>query len=146
MRNVWLSMDHQSILWCNQLVVQVKPYCILFRSFFLYCASCHAASSSELNIGLQISHTLLSLISPEAGHPFPSSRKRLAIFTKMVQSGIPQSLNWKSRVHPSSASKGLPIKGVTVATGSVQNLSFLKSGLHCAGSVLLQLQKHATAF
>ncbi|KAK3129298.1 hypothetical protein QOZ80_6BG0476710 [Eleusine coracana subsp. coracana] len=23
MKNVWLSMDHQSILWCNQLVVQV---------------------------------------------------------------------------------------------------------------------------
>lgn len=24
MRNVWLSMEHQSILWCNQLVVQVS--------------------------------------------------------------------------------------------------------------------------
>lgn len=24
MKNVWLSMDHQSILWCNQLVVQVN--------------------------------------------------------------------------------------------------------------------------
>ncbi|TVU11055.1 hypothetical protein EJB05_44617 [Eragrostis curvula] len=24
MKNVWLSMDHQSILWCNQLVVQVS--------------------------------------------------------------------------------------------------------------------------
>lgn len=23
MKNVWLSMEHQSILWCNQLVVQV---------------------------------------------------------------------------------------------------------------------------
>jgi glycosylphosphatidylinositol deacylase len=24
MRNVWLSMEHQAILWCNQLVVQVS--------------------------------------------------------------------------------------------------------------------------
>lgn len=24
MNNVWLSMEHQSILWCNQLVVQVS--------------------------------------------------------------------------------------------------------------------------
>jgi hypothetical protein len=23
MKNVWLSMEHQSILWCNQLAVQV---------------------------------------------------------------------------------------------------------------------------
>ncbi len=23
MKNVWLSMEHQAILWCNQLVVQV---------------------------------------------------------------------------------------------------------------------------
>lgn len=24
MKNVWLSMEHQAILWCNQLVVQVS--------------------------------------------------------------------------------------------------------------------------
>lgn len=24
MKNVWLSMEHQVILWCNQLVVQVS--------------------------------------------------------------------------------------------------------------------------
>jgi len=24
MKNVWLSMEHQSILWCNQLAVQVR--------------------------------------------------------------------------------------------------------------------------
>lgn len=64
MKNVWVSMDHQSILWCNQLVVQV-------------------------------SHTLLRLIDPESGHPFISSQKRLFVFTKMLQSGIPNNLYWK---------------------------------------------------
>lgn len=26
MNNVWLSMEHQAILWCNQLVVQVSRF------------------------------------------------------------------------------------------------------------------------
>ena len=26
MKNVWLSMEHQAILWCNQLVVQVSKF------------------------------------------------------------------------------------------------------------------------
>lgn len=56
MKNVWLSMEHQVILWCNQLVVQV-------------------------------SHTLLSLVDPETGHPISGSRKRLSILTKMLHSG-----------------------------------------------------------
>lgn len=63
MKNVWLSMEHQVILWCNQLVVQV-------------------------------SHTLLSLIDQETGQPIPNVRKRLAIFTKMLHSGIPPNFNW----------------------------------------------------
>lgn len=63
MKNVWLSMEHQVILWCNQLVVQV-------------------------------SHTLLSLIDQETGQPIPNVQKRLAIFTKMLHSGIPPNFNW----------------------------------------------------
>ncbi|XP_052196257.1 uncharacterized protein LOC127803797 isoform X2 [Diospyros lotus] len=63
MKNVWLSMEHQVILWCNQLVVQVA-------------------------------HTLLSLIDPEMGQPFLDTPKRLAVFTKMLHSGIPQSFDW----------------------------------------------------
>lgn len=35
MKNVWLSMDHQSILWCNQLVVQVHWSKYIFFKFFL---------------------------------------------------------------------------------------------------------------
>ncbi|XAR51958.1 hypothetical protein NMG60_11006771 [Bertholletia excelsa] len=63
MKNVWLSMEHQVILWCNQLVVQV-------------------------------SHTLLSLIDPEMGQPFFDTKTRLAVFTKMLHSGIPHNFNW----------------------------------------------------
>ncbi|KAJ0480624.1 putative GPI inositol-deacylase PGAP1, alpha/Beta hydrolase [Helianthus annuus] len=70
-KNVWLSMEHQVILWCNQLVVQV-------------------------------SHTLLSLVDPETGHPTSGPRKRLAIFTKMLQSGMPGSLSGRSDFHQQS--------------------------------------------
>ncbi|KAG6720154.1 hypothetical protein I3843_03G046000 [Carya illinoinensis] len=64
MKNVWLSMEHQAILWCNQLVIQV-------------------------------SHTLLSLIDSRTGQPYANAQKRLAIFTRMLRSGIPPSFNWK---------------------------------------------------
>ncbi|XP_071697874.1 uncharacterized protein [Rutidosis leptorrhynchoides] len=57
-KNVWLTMEHQVILWCNQLVVQV-------------------------------SHTLLTLVDPETGHPVSSARKRLSILTKMLHGGMP---------------------------------------------------------
>ncbi|WCJ21260.1 GPI inositol-deacylase [Euphorbia peplus] len=63
MKNVWLSMEHQAILWCNQLVVQV-------------------------------SHTLLSLIDSKTGQPFPETTKRLAVFSRMLRSGVPESFNW----------------------------------------------------
>lgn len=33
MKNVWLSMEHQAILWCNQLVVQVSQICAVEFSF-----------------------------------------------------------------------------------------------------------------
>ncbi|XP_028778530.1 uncharacterized protein LOC114735049 isoform X2 [Neltuma alba] len=62
MRNVWLSMEHQAILWCNQVVIQV-------------------------------SHTLLSLIDSKTGHPFPDTEKRLAVFSRMLRSGISHNFN-----------------------------------------------------
>lgn len=66
MKNVWLSMEHQAILWCNQLVVQV-------------------------------SHTLLSLVDPETGSPFTDRQKRLAVFTKMLHSGLRYGSNTKGQ-------------------------------------------------
>ncbi|KAK2985383.1 hypothetical protein RJ640_029340 [Escallonia rubra] len=67
MKNVWLSMEHQVILWCNQLVVQV-------------------------------SHTLLSLVNSESRHPLSDATKRLAVFAKMLRSGIPESWLRPSRL------------------------------------------------
>ncbi|XP_064993012.1 GPI inositol-deacylase isoform X5 [Musa acuminata AAA Group] len=79
MNNVWLSMEHQSILWCNQLVVQ-------------------------------ISHSLLSMVNSETGQPYPSVARRILVLTKMLQSGIPHSLNWLGDMHTSQVSIKLPIK------------------------------------
>lgn len=38
-----------------------------------------------------MSHTLLSLIDPETGHPFIDRQKRLAVFTKMLYGGLRHS-------------------------------------------------------
>ncbi|GMP29542.1 hypothetical protein CsSME_00004600 [Camellia sinensis var. sinensis] len=87
MKNVWLSMEHQVILWCNQLVVQV-------------------------------SHTLLSLIDPEAGQPFSDTQKRLAAFTKMLHSGMPLSSNWlRQSLLPQQATHD-PVQNGKKITGS----------------------------
>ncbi|KAL4185775.1 hypothetical protein AMTRI_Chr10g232360 [Amborella trichopoda] len=87
MKNVWLSMEHQSILWCNQLVIQV-------------------------------SHTLLSLVDAESGQPFPTTRKRLDVFMKMLRSGIPQSFNWMKCAQRSYDSKHLSVENEENIAGS----------------------------
>ncbi|XP_020102925.1 uncharacterized protein LOC109720311 isoform X2 [Ananas comosus] len=79
MKNVWLSMEHQTILWCNQLVVQM-------------------------------SHSILSMIDPTTGQPFSSTQKRLFVFTRMLQSAIPQALSWTGHAGPSSPSSNVPIE------------------------------------
>ncbi|XWS44062.1 hypothetical protein CRYUN_Cryun15aG0012500 [Craigia yunnanensis] len=105
MKNVWLSMEHQAILWCNQLVVQV-------------------------------SHTLLSLVDSRTVQPFPDTRKRLAIFTKMLRSGIPQSFNWKMQSQ-SSWSTSVPVKDVKDnAVSQVHTSSDCPSRVHWSDDVL----------
>ncbi|GMP29532.1 hypothetical protein CsSME_00004595 [Camellia sinensis var. sinensis] len=87
MKNVWLSMEHQVILWCNQLVVQVL-------------------------------HTFLSLMDPEAGQPFCDTQKRLAAFTKMLHSGMPLSSNWlRQSLLPQQATHD-PVQDGKKITGS----------------------------
>ncbi|XP_020577654.1 uncharacterized protein LOC110022858 isoform X2 [Phalaenopsis equestris] len=86
MKNVWRSMEHQTILWCNQLVVQ-------------------------------ISHTLLTLINPENRRPYTNLEKRLLIFTRMLQSGLPQSLGLIKLRQSSSTSQNHPVVGAQDATG-----------------------------
>ncbi|KAH7684179.1 GPI inositol-deacylase PGAP1-like protein [Dioscorea alata] len=95
MKNVWLSMEHQTILWCNQLVVQ-------------------------------LSHTLLNLVNPETGQPFPSVKKRLLVFVRMLQSGLPQ--NFKLLEHMrSSPVKDFPTKNEKDDTGEGSQLRHLYS-------------------
>nr|CAB3452976.1 unnamed protein product [Digitaria exilis] len=97
MKNVWLSMEHQSILWCNQLAAQVA-------------------------------HTLLSIIDPVNGQPFLSTQKRLFVFTKMLQSALPQSLSSMTHI-PGSLSSNLPASDNREA-GEVQQ----KDSLSCPPS------------
>ncbi|KAF9592166.1 hypothetical protein IFM89_012660 [Coptis chinensis] len=87
MRSAWLSTEHQTILWCNQVVVQ-------------------------------ISHTLLSLIDPKIGQPFPSTQKRLTVFTKMLHSEMPPSFNWMREVKSSIGSIQIPLEDGKSATGT----------------------------
>ncbi|XP_059670022.1 uncharacterized protein LOC132315691 [Cornus florida] len=105
MKNVWLSMEHQVILWCNQLVVQV-------------------------------SHTLLNLVDSETGQPFSDPRKRLAIFTKMLHSRLPQSFNWLRQSQSSQQSSHRPIldspilDSRDVAGSQLQSLFGCPSNVH----------------
>ena len=56
-----------------------------------------------------MSHTLLSLIDPKTNQPFPGTQRRVAIFAKMLRSGIPQSFNWM-RSQPFQQSMHVPFQ------------------------------------
>ncbi|KAL2320234.1 hypothetical protein Fmac_029203 [Flemingia macrophylla] len=88
MKNVWLSMEHQAILWCNQLVVQV-------------------------------SHTLLSIIDSRTGQPFPDTQKRLAVFARMLRSGISHNFDWMMQLPSYKQSKNIPVQNTKGLTGSL---------------------------
>ncbi|TYJ15335.1 hypothetical protein E1A91_A10G177300v1 [Gossypium mustelinum] len=105
MKNVWLSMEHQTILWCNQLVVQV-------------------------------SHTLLSLVDSRTGQPFPDTQTRLAIFTKMLHSGIPQSFNWKMQPQSPWSAQVLAKDVKDTAVSEVHTLSDCPSSFHWNDDIL----------
>lgn len=126
MKNVWLSMEHQTILWCNQLVVQVHKMILLFWPMgdtYL----CNGDSFWRLYV-LQLSHTLLNLVNPETGQPFPSVKKRLLVFVRMLQSGLPQ--NFKLLEHmQSSPVKDFPTKDEKDDTGTAY-MSLLVDNLH----------------
>ncbi|XP_047310152.1 uncharacterized protein LOC124913780 [Impatiens glandulifera] len=99
MRNVWLSMEHQVIMWCNQLVVQV-------------------------------SHTLLSLVDPQTDQPLVDPRKRLTVFTRMLQSGVPQSSNLLKNSLTRPLSKFHVEDGKQLAGTQGHELSPCPSNLH----------------
>lgn len=100
MKNVWLSMEHQAILWCNQLVVQVGKNSLIYNlenSVFNEFEDLHL---------MQVSHTLLSLVDSKSGQPFSDSQTRLWILTRMLQSALAQSFNGMT---PMKVSHELPI-------------------------------------
>ncbi|XP_024182138.1 uncharacterized protein LOC112187528 isoform X2 [Rosa chinensis] len=99
MKNVWLSMEHQVILWCNQLVIQV-------------------------------SHTLLSLADSRTGQPFSDTRIRLAIFSRMLRSAIPQSFNWRKQLQLSQQSMHTPTRDVKDRTESLYIPAACPSNVH----------------
>ncbi|KAK8466782.1 hypothetical protein PHAVU_008G148206 [Phaseolus vulgaris] len=87
MKNVWLSMEHQAILWCNQLVVQV-------------------------------SHTLLSLIDSRTGQPFADTQKRLAVFARMLRSGISHNFDWMMQLPSYKQPINISVQNTKDVTGS----------------------------
>ncbi|KAL7227619.1 hypothetical protein ACSBR1_022482 [Camellia fascicularis] len=67
----------------------------------------------------QVSHTLLSLVDPEAGQPFSDTQKRLAVFTKMLHSGMPPSSNWlRQSLLPQQATHD-PVQDGKKMTGTI---------------------------
>ncbi|KAL8136253.1 uncharacterized protein LOC141713714 isoform X1 [Apium graveolens] len=103
MQNVWLSMEHQVILWCNQVVVQVA-------------------------------HTLLHLIDSKTSQPFMDSKERLAIFTKMLHSGVPeswlkQSQSSQKSIHASSKNEILTGSHVHTLPACPSNIRWNEAGL-----------------
>lgn len=94
---------------------------ILLHSIAIYslCVCvCSILLHSILNYSiLQISHTLLSLIDSKTGQPFLSTQKRLTLFTKMLRSGIPQSLNWMSQIQPPLVSQHSSVEDSKSITG-----------------------------
>ncbi|KAL7257035.1 hypothetical protein ACSBR1_010880 [Camellia fascicularis] len=111
MKNVWLSMEHQVILWCNQLVVQVSriPLEPILNSII---------DNSEFYVLISGVPHFLSLIDPEAGQPFSDTQKRLAAFTKMLHSGMTLSSNWlRQSLLPQQATHD-PVQDGKKITGS----------------------------
>ncbi|GKC63293.1 putative GPI inositol-deacylase PGAP1-like, alpha/beta hydrolase fold protein [Tanacetum coccineum] len=56
----------------------------------------------DLLTEFQVSHTLLSLVDPETGHPISGLRKTLAALTRMLRSGMPGSLSRQLDLHQQS--------------------------------------------
>ncbi|RVW93991.1 hypothetical protein CK203_034105 [Vitis vinifera] len=83
-----------------------------------------------LSMEHQVSHTLLSLIDPKTNQPFPGTQRRVAIFAKMLRSGIPQSFNWM-RSQPFQQSMHVPFQDKLDNSVPFPNSLPLQQGLNC---------------
>lgn len=70
-----------------------------------------------LCITFQVSHTLLSLIDPVRGQPFPDVHKRLGIFMKMLHSGISRKFDWLAQSQLPKRSISIPFPNGKVDSG-----------------------------
>lgn len=114
MKNVWLSMEHQAILWCNQLVVQVSRF-ILVKSIYLVLLYVVLI----IYILIQVSHTLLSLIDSRTGQPLPDTQKRLAVFARMLRSGISHNFDWMMQLPSCKRLLNIPVQNTKDVTGII---------------------------
>ncbi|BBH00492.1 hydrolase, partial [Prunus dulcis] len=64
------------------------------------------------------------------GQPFSDKRIRLAIFSKMLRSGIPQSFNWMMQSHLSQQSLHVPSTDVKDKTGSLYTSAACPRNVH----------------
>lgn len=117
MKNVWLSMDHQSILWCNQLVVQVSH--TLLSMIDSETGQPFLSTQKRLNVftkmlrsGIPQSFNWMSQIQPPlvSQHSFVEDAKSI-VGSKMLNfSPCPKSVNWAD----DSLDRDLYIQGTTV--------------------------------
>lgn len=82
-----------------------------------------AASKRDDNI--QVSHSLLSVIESQTRRPFSSPQKRLAIFVRMLRSGIPQGFDWQTHRQLPNQHIRNPNTDETVPSGKACCLVFL---------------------
>lgn len=81
------------------------------------------------------------MIDPTTGQPFSSTQKRLFVFTRMLQSAIPQALSWTGHAGPSSPSSNVPIEDRKDTAGTVY-LSSLHFCNHTIKYVIITFSSH----
>ncbi|KAF6153828.1 hypothetical protein GIB67_001061 [Kingdonia uniflora] len=101
MKNVWLSMDHQAILWCNQLVVQVshtllslidsgsgRPYSSTQKRLVVFAKMLRSAMPPSFNWMRQAVPSRLSLLI--------KNKKKDAEYQEQTIFPCPRSNHWSS--------------------------------------------------
>ncbi|XP_068637444.1 GPI inositol-deacylase isoform X2 [Aristolochia californica] len=116
MKNVWLSMEHQAILWCNQLVVQLSHTLLSLIDPdtgrpFERPQKRLVVLSKMLRSGLPQSFNWMKQLQPDEGSVLVSKDKSSAAGSQSQSfSHCPPSIHWAE----DSLEKDLYIQGTTV--------------------------------
>ncbi|XP_040383372.1 uncharacterized protein LOC102716063 isoform X2 [Oryza brachyantha] len=102
MKNVWLSMEHQSILWCNQLVVQVahtllsivdplngQPFLSSQKRVFVFAKMLQSAAPQSLSWVAPVSGVKPSFL-------IASGNKEVSDLQRKDSLSCPPSVDWTS--------------------------------------------------